>query len=303
MEELKSYFIRHTNKILVSADAIKKIFAENKVAIHFPGSGKEDSKSINLKDYDKPGDRRAIKCFKELSENGGYIWAEYYTCPKEVKIGKVKPNTKVGYIETKWSKDFENPKRKKGDRAILKMLQMENVITLKKGEVMELVAARPRMCTITKWKNIKGRLKYYVEGIPIHENWDSLTTEQQEAVCAEYLRNPDIENCPKLDFLLLPIGRTLQDIDIYGCASDGKKIFAQVTYENIDSNGCRQKLEKLKKFSGKENHLILFCNCENKDEKDDVLIIPVKKVFEWLKKNEKFFDSVFPSSKLTTTLL
>jgi hypothetical protein len=293
MDELKSYFIRHTRKILVSTDVIKKIFDENKVAIHFPGSGKQDSKSIKLKDYDKPGERRAIKCFKELSENGGYIWAEYYTCPEEVKVGKIKPKSAVEYVETIWSEDCKNPERKKGERAILKTLQMENVTTLKKGEVMELVAARPRMCTITEWKIIRDRLKYYVKGIPIPESWNSLTTEQQEAVCAEYLRNPNIENCPKLDFLLLPVGRTLQDVDIYGCASDGKKIFAQVTYENIESKNCKQKLENLK-FGGKENHLILFCNCGNEDEKDDVLIIPVKRVvFEWLKNNKKFFDSTF----------
>jgi hypothetical protein len=293
MEELKSYFIRHTNKILVDPEKIKEICAKGKVAIHFPGGGKEDSKSIEPEDYYKPGDKRAIKCFKELEENGGYIWAEYYTCPEEVKMGKIKPNSEVEYVEITWSEICKNPERKKGDRAILKTLQMENVITHKKGEVMELVGARPRMCTITKWKNIKDRLKYYVEGKSIPENWDSLITEQQEAVCAEYLRNPDIENCPKLDFLLLPVGRTLQDIDIYGCASDGKKIFAQVTYENIGSNNCKQKLEKLKKFSGKENHLILFCNCEEDNGRDDVLIIPVKKVFEWLKKNEKFFGSIF----------
>jgi len=293
MDDLKSYFIRHTEKILVRKDTIEELFAQNKIAIHFPGSGREDSKSIEPEDYKKRGDIRAIKCFKELSKNGGYIWAEYYTCPDVVKIGIVKPNTHVEYIETTWSKDFENPERKKGDRATLKTLQMEDIRTLKKGDVMELVAARPRMCTITEWKKIKNRLKYYVEGIPIPENWDSLIPGEQEAVCAEYLRNPNIENCPKLDFLLLPVGRTLQDVDIYGCASDGKKIFGQVTYENKDSKKCKQKLDKLREFCGKENHLILFCDCE-KIERGDVLIIPVKKVvFEWLKRTKSFFNSIF----------
>ena len=299
MDELKSYFIRHTRKILVNADVIEKIFDENKVAIHFPGSGKEDSESTEPEDYGKRGEGRggegrAIKCFKKLYENGGYVWAEYYPRPKVVKVGKIKPGSKVEYIRTTWSENCENPERKKGDRAILKALQMENVKTLKKGDAMGLVAARPRMCTITKWEIIGDRLKYYVEDIPIPKDWDYLTTEQQEAVCAEFLRNPNIENCPKLDFLLLPVGRTLQDVDIYGCASDGKRIFAQVTYDNIESENCNQKLQKLKMFGGKENHLILFCNCTNVGEKDDVLIVPVKRiVFEWLKSNRKFFDSVF----------
>jgi len=36
--------------------------------------------------------------------------------------------------------------------------------------------------------------------------------------------------CAKLRRLLLPAGRTLQDIDLHGLAADGREVFGQVTY-------------------------------------------------------------------------
>lgn len=294
MGGLKSYFIRHTKVLAVSDSAINEIWGENKVAIHFPGWGKEDSKSIKEGDYEKRGERRAIKCFRELDKDGGYVWAEYRTQPN-VKIGRIKPKS-LDYFETTWSKASDKHRRRKGDKAILKTLQMQNVKILKRYEAMELRATRPRQGTITKW-NIGKRLEHYVKGTPIDKNWKGLSSAQQETVCAEYLRSPDLEECPKLDFLLLPIGRTLEDVDIYGCAANGKKIFAQVTNYDKDSKACKQKIEKLERYYPKENYLVFFCNCKGVEKEDDVLFIPVTKVFEWLKKNDKYFKKIFQRTK------
>lgn len=244
----------------------------------------------------KNGDKRAIKCFGNLANEGGYVFAEYSKQHDKVKIGKVKPNSAVIFFETKWSQDCHDPKRRKGDKAVLKTLQMENVKILSKSDATVFLATRPRMGTITEWKSIKKYLEYAVEGKSFDENWDFLLPAQQEAICAEYLRKPDIEECPKLRFLLLPVGRNLPDLDIYGVAEDGKLIFAQVTHADIDSKDYREKLEKLKNY--RDGHLIIFCNCDKVKEKDGVLNIPTKKVFKWLKKNKAYYKMVFATPTL-----
>lgn len=284
-----SYFIRHTNKILVSRNDINKIWDQNKVAIHFPGEGKKDSESIKPTDYKKRSDRRAIKCFVELKENGGYIWAEYYT-KDDVKIGKIKPNS-FEIFESTWSRNTSN--RRKGDKAKLKTLQMENVRIVKPYEVMSLRAARPPHVTIVRWEAIGKRLEHLVEKKPIDKNWDNLSTEQQETVCAEYLRSADLEECPKLEFLLLPIGRTLKDVDIYGYTKDGREIFAQVTHYKKDNKNCKQKVEVLKRYRKREAHLVFFCDCNDVIKEDNILFIPTTKVLGWLKRNKTYLEKLF----------
>jgi hypothetical protein len=285
-----SYFIRHTSKIAVSEDDINKIFDENKIAIHFPGNGADDSESIEPDDriYSKPSDNAAIRCFRKLSQEGGYVWAQYYTKPGKVKIGKVNPQ-KHEVLFSRWVKTSNGPKRGIGDIAKLKALKMENVQELRVSEVMAMCAARPRQGTIREWHCIKERLKYRVEGIQSPIDLDSLIPGQLEAVCAEYLRRGDLKDCPTLEVLLLPVGRTLQDVDIYGYAKGKKRIFAQVTNRPVDERTCKQKIEKLELYQGAANHLVFFCKCpELKKGENGILFVPLSQVFEWLKSNEDY---------------
>jgi len=289
---MKSYFIRHTEKILVPHEEINKLWDENRIAIHFPGKGEKDLESIEIKDYESDRAAKiAIKHFNELKCNGGYIWAEYHT-QSIIKIGKIKPGS-FKYWYTIWSKKCNNPERKEGDIAILKTLQMENVKKKEPYEAMSLRAAKPRQGTIREWKNIENKLECLVEGKPIAESWNSLSPEQLETVCTEYLRKPDLESCPKLEHLLLPIGRTLEDVDIYGYSTDARKIFAQVTHYKIDHPKCKQKIEKFKHYRNKNICNVFFCDCNNVKKEDDILFIPTTKVFEWLKRNEMYLETLF----------
>jgi hypothetical protein len=71
----KSYFIRHKN-IAVRGDTLDDLWKQNKIAVHYPGDGTgPDFASIRLEDYQR-ADKAAIGSFKELSEQGGYVWAE-----------------------------------------------------------------------------------------------------------------------------------------------------------------------------------------------------------------------------------
>jgi len=299
---MESYFIRHTKKIAVSKEDIQKIFEQDRIAIHFPGDGEHDSESIEPSDYrnrEKPNAYKAMRCFKELNDNGGYIWAKYYTTDK-VKIGEVQPKSYEPF-RTYWSLERRSRKpgeagyRKIGDKAILKTLKIKNVSVLDPSEAIEVAGGMtPPHVTITRWRKIGNRLERLVNHAPFDQEWRSLgRTQRQETICSEYLRNPDVKRCPKLEFLLLPIGGTLEDVDIYGLTDDGKKLFAQVTYYEKSDRQCKQKRDDLRKYQGKGIRLVFFCRCENISEEEGILFIPVEKVFEWLKKRPTYFNMTF----------
>ena len=91
------YFIRHgspaTNTLAVYDSAINDIWKMNRIAIHFPGDGKEDSISLDPHDYKGYNAKYAIERFRELKKYGGYVMAHYRTRPYEVKIGIIKPDS------------------------------------------------------------------------------------------------------------------------------------------------------------------------------------------------------------------
>lgn len=293
---MKSYFVRHTRGIAVLEKAIDYLWEQDKIGIHFPEVYEEraatpedvqDSVSINKNDYEGRGAKRGISTFSELNANGGYIWAEYQN-RENVKIGKIVPHS-FDIYETKWLPG-EFPYQRK---ALLKTLRIDrkNVRIITPNEAMALRAARPIQGTITRWPSAKNRLKNLVEGIPIDKSWGSLFPSEQETVCSEYLRNPDVAECPTLKRLLLPVGRTLKDVDIYGYAADGKTLFAQVTYSNkYEVNG---KIQDLQKYDDSRSHLVFFCNCEDVEYEGNVLFIPVERVQKWLENDKRYQNRLF----------
>jgi len=285
---MKEFFIRHTKKIKVRDEDLKDLWDKDKIAIHFPGEGDEDSKSLNPEDYKKPSEKGAIKCLLELAKDGGYVWAES-RIDKNAKIGFVEPGTKIKlYENARWS---DNPEK----IARLKTLQLkkEKVKHVKPYELIPIKASRPRNLTICRWKTASGKIANLVEGRKNPHEWNNLTTAQQEIACAEFLRTHNLSDYPKLKYLLLPPGRTLEDIDIFGIDYKGNYIYAQVTFYTKDK--CEDKIKKLKKYAGKKNKLIFFCNCDKKefDEENRIFFIPVNLVESWLKKNPEYKRKLF----------
>jgi hypothetical protein len=80
----------------------------------------------------------------------------------------------------------------------------------------------------------------------------SLAPSQLEVVCYEYLRMNEI-----LSFLLLPIGRTLPDIDIYGINANNENVMAQVT-QSGNHREIEQKINCLKDHQSNTSKLIFF---------------------------------------------
>jgi hypothetical protein len=110
-----------------------------------------------------------------------------------------------------------------------------------------------------------------------------LRDNRQEVACSEFLRLPEASKfgLPQLQSLLLPVGRTLKDVDIIGIATDGKQIFAQVTVSAL--HHASGKFDKLRKFVMPEkSHVILFCECDAPSIQDGIQIFPVSEVFKTL---------------------
>ncbi|PLS82914.1 MAG: hypothetical protein CYG60_23310, partial [Actinobacteria bacterium] len=264
---MRSYFVRHTERISVRNEDLRKLWDENRIAIHYPaeksGMGQEDSRSLNPEDYyGKQGrDRTAISRLVELAKDGGYVWTESFVSEdKTAKAGYVKPGTRIELRDVRWGlRGRDEPKRKDGDPAVLKTAYQGEDRTPPRAQV-GLRAGRPQQGTILRW-DVGERLARFVQGQPPMHEWANLSTAQHEAVCAEYLREkhegrPEL---PRLSRLLLPAGRALQDVDLHGLADDGREVFGQVTYHPRGSAPVKRKLAALKPYGKRGAHLVFFC--------------------------------------------
>jgi hypothetical protein len=290
MNEKKSYdayLIRHTDGLDISDKDLKELYEQRKIAIHFPTTNKdknnigtEDIESLNPDEYKKTSYCLAIRRFTELAKNGGYVWVEYRT-ESDIIIGKIKPNSTIEINKNyKWRK---NPDR----IAKLKTLQLDKnkLRFIKPDEAMSLKAARPIKCTISPWKKGNQLRRLFNGENSLPAKWENLSPDQQETICAEFLReNHPKTGIPKLKYLLLPVGRTMKDIDIWGLTDKNKNLFAQITFSD-DPKSIADKNERLQACHRKgKNELLLFYPCGKIRSDNDILCIPTEMVEAWLLK-------------------
>ncbi|MCZ7402581.1 MAG: hypothetical protein O8C61_10205 [Candidatus Methanoperedens sp.] len=299
---IQSYFIRHTKKLAISPMAILELCSQDLIFIHFPDCKKDDptakdNESLESKDYKIPNAKSNMKIFNDLCEKGGIVWAEY-DGENKIKIGFVPPGSKIKLNKSYF---WENEERK-NKVAVIKTIQLHNVIKIEPKELMSLGVARPIQRTLGHWKKIKNKLHCIYNNKPLDSDFSSLIPEEQEVVCQEFLRYqklfPDI---PKLNYLLLPPGRTMKDIDIYGLSNENKKIFAQVTYlEKSETKKFKNKVAKLKKYlsTSNDNYLLFFCKCPELHKDGNILFIPISVVENWLKQpgQEYYLKTVYSTN-------
>lgn len=165
--------------------------------------------------YSETSAVNAIKRLNAFCKSGGWIAADYKDLRNgKILVGKVLPNTKVEML------DYENYKGYKG---VL-------IVDAKEISLMDypvLQSLMPRLGGIlTDYSKAKTALIAAYTDQPLPTAVYSLSTEQLETLCYEYMRINGL-----IDHLLLPIGRTLRDVDIIGIDSEGNTIAAQVTFE------------------------------------------------------------------------
>jgi hypothetical protein len=173
---------------------LKRLWEEDRVAIHFPGDTSvlaRDSESLDPEQYEKSYDKGAIRTFTELGREGGYVWAQSYVAPRQVKIGYVTGFNEGGEgikmaHDARWELRGDHYEgRQDGDRATLKTLRMETKKVVERGEAMSLTAAIPRNWPVCRWK-VGDRLRALVENDAPKPDWSALSDAEQEAACAEF---------------------------------------------------------------------------------------------------------------------
>lgn len=280
-ESLKTFFVRHTHKLDIDDDFRERLWREGYVAVHYPHdnspeSRHSDSRSVNPADYSGRG-KSAIKYINLLANNGGYVCADYHR-ETHALVGWVEPNAKVELLEGCWGSANEQDGRK----AILKAVKLSKVREVSPAACAPIFAARPRQGTIMYWHKAGSAIQRIVDEIDSPITVADLNPDHQEVLCSEYLRQCGLpENLPTMSALLMPIGRTLKDVDIVGVTKSGETIFAQVTYSKLDQ--INHKMTSLEKHRGEDYILIMFCGEKEHKTVNGVTIIPLTFVFDWMK--------------------
>ncbi len=305
-DETNTYFIRHTDSLAISDEAVSELYSQDKIFIHYPDCNiddteKSDNESLNPADYKLPKSAPSnIKVLNELSERGGIVWAEYYTEKKFIYIGEVVPQKPE--LERKFCWDPKKYPARIGKPAVLKVIQLQNVKKIKRGKFMSLEVSRPRQGTLRRWHSVGNKLESIYYKKHLEKDFSNLIPAEQEMACLEFLRSQkSFQNIPQLRYLLLPPGRTMENVDIYGLSNDNKKIFAQVTYlRESENTKFKYKVDKLKNYNYDDSYLLMFCNhnrfyCPDIDKKDNILYIQLNIVEKWLKLPEQkgFADILF----------
>jgi hypothetical protein len=160
-------------------------------------------------------------------------------------------------------------------------VKLKAVKFVRPADYATILVGRPRQGTLNRWPSAGLMIENIVEGRPTELALNNLSYAQQEILCSEFLRTScAVSNgLPTLVGLILPVGRTMKDIDFIGIASDGKPIFAQVTFSNLEA--ARRKLERLRKYDDdRKCHLILFCSVEKPSQQGRIKIVPLSIVFK-----------------------
>lgn len=225
-------------------------------------------------------------------------WAESFVSEdKAAKVGCVEPGTKIELCDASWylRGRTDVASRQDDDPAVLKTVRLSRVRSVPRREQVGLRAGKPQQGTISYW-HVGNRLARFVEGRPPEYVWPNLSTAQQEAVCAEFLgeaheKRPEL---PRLRRLLLPVGRTLQDVDLHGLAYDGREIFGQVTYYPRGSAAAKKKLAVLQPYGERGAHLVFFCPRRGSSQEGGVHFVSCdEEVLPWLNGDDDYPKAMF----------
>jgi hypothetical protein len=282
---MRSWFVRHTDRLRVVSEAIDYLVDKQKLAIHYPveETHSEDLTVLDPALYGEDGG--VIERFIKMNQGGGYVWSQYRPTNRfpglRILVGKIQPQSFEIY-ETRWSDRHRVAK--------LKTLQMIQARQLLPIEAKHLQVARPTGGTLSHWRKIGDGLVNLVERQPRDRTWSSLSDEEQNAVCLEYLRNPDSSDIPRLKYVR-QIGGKMPDIDIFAQAIDGKRVHAYVSFSK--KTELQEHVERLKPYKGNDSHVIVLCDCDKIHTSDGILFVPTKRVESWLSNRAEYQEFLF----------
>jgi hypothetical protein len=258
---MQAVFIRHNPT--TTDEILKDLWERCLIAIHY-----KNTTSINPDDYEGQG-RYAIKRLLGYCETGAVVGATFKKIkPNQILVGLIASGTQIiGTDEY-------------GPEYVYKTVQLVNTKVISYIDYPLLAAIQPRGATITGWPSGEKCLQSIMSQEAMEPEVDSLAPGQLEVLCYEYLRSMGI-----IKALLLPIGRTLLHVDIYGIDEDGNNVIAQVTHGRKQSDVDR-KLKILKEYTGRKANFIFFGPVRFRREIAEIKYISIEEVFSTLHSGE-----------------
>lgn len=234
----KAVFIRH--KCDSTVKVLRTMWDRGLIALHY-----EDSESTNPEDYGTPAARKALKRLSGYCKDGAIVGA----CFREIEssrilVGRIRPGSVIR------AEEFTDSEAKR--RFVYKVVELEDAKKVSYADFPLLKGIQPRQATITGWQSAANVLKAALDGKPIPRKPSNLHPSQLEVLCYEWLRDRNY-----LEHLVLPIGRSLIDIDILGVNKDGQRVLAQVTHAK-DKEKLEDKRKRLAEHIKENDHAYFF---------------------------------------------
>lgn len=228
--QMDAIFIRH--KLETKPEILEDLWDKRLIAVHYG-----NIESTNPNDFEGQG-KKTLKRLWKYCDTGVLAAATYREINKtEMLVGEIPKGSKIMI--------------RKYPGLVYKTVQLINVEVISYQDYPLLSAIQPRG-TITGWPSAQIYLQAIKGKKLIPWNVQSLHPSQLEIICSEYLR---MEKVLRAQDML--IGKSMQDVDIYGIGERGKTIIAQVT-NSIKQHDVEKKLKILKTYHEKDAILIFF---------------------------------------------
>ena len=255
-------FIRHRFEG-VTAAILQPFFEQGRFVLRY-----QDIESCNPDDYDDKPASDAIRRMNEFRARGGLMVADY----SELMNGKML----IGRVERGTPVEYERVPDLAGEH-VYKTIQMKQVRQISVMHYPVLLSIRPRQGGIMiSWDKYRSLVEaaYESKALPAHVR--SLSDGQLEVLCFEYLRDTG-----ELAYLLMPIGRTLADVDVLGVNSQGARVAAQVTFAT-DSQELEHKALALAQYASELASGVFFSpNTPPEQFPGNVRWVGIDHVFEY----------------------
>jgi hypothetical protein len=257
---MQAAFIRH--KLSSSPDILEDLWTSRLMALHYANIASTDPN-----EYGQAG-KWALTRLWEYCESGAVVGATYRRIrPATILVGEIRPGSEV--------------KLRHYGELIYKTVHLKNVTEAAYRDYPLLAAIQPIGRAITGWPSAQAYLEAILTGENVPWSVESLAPSQLEVICYEYMRMKGI-----LRGLLLPIGRGLPDVDIFGLNDRGETIIAQVTHSH-SHRIVHRKLETLRAHRSDDTKLVLFGPRSCRVEDPAVPYIAIEDVFDALTSTDK----------------
>lgn len=267
--QMKAAFIRI--KCSSTPEVLQQLWDKRYVVLHYG-----NNPSLDPNDYDDSG-KKSLARLHKYCEEGRIIGADFRELRRDnMLVGRIKPGSKVKAIKFKGG----------GEAFWYKAVELTDTVEVPYTRYPVLMALQPRQTTLTGWPSAQKALQAALAGKPLPRDVSSLDPNQLEVLCYEWLRMNG-----HLARLIMPIGRSMCDIDIFGMNDAGNHVYAQVTHSTShDTND--DKLERLLSHKNKKATLFYFAPEGFSTKKQGIQVVPIHGVFSDLLKDEASFRMI-----------